>query len=123
MTTVTKFFYKEGDHKSETGTINIINEETIKKETKTSLSKGNSKIIYNNTTENQYNFIEAEMLKFSPLKDASTMGKLKYYIKYIWSNYDDKLHDNFLKRFEYEIKEDGYSVIFCHWKKLKEKDE
>ena len=69
----------------------------IFKKTETSLTKENSKIFHNDTTDNQCNSIELELLYFVPLTDTSTMRQLKGYRKYISNNYFDTLNDNFLK--------------------------
>ena len=53
MTTVTRDLIKRGNNKSYTETNNSLYEDNITKKTATLLSKENSKIIHNDTTENQ----------------------------------------------------------------------
>ena len=96
-TTATQTFYKEGGG---TETTHSIDWETINKETTTSLSRDNSEIINNDTTDNQGNLIESDIFKNWPLKDNSSIGQMKDDRRYISSNEDEKLQDNFLKIFE-----------------------
>ena len=96
MTTVTQTFDKQGNKKPEREMTKIMDKDTITKVTTNSLSKLNSQIFHNDITDNQDNFIESDMLKFSPQKDTSTMVQLKDDSKYISSNDVDKLHDTFL---------------------------
>ena len=65
MSTVNQNLDKEGNNESETEITNNLYEGTITKETKDSLYRENSKIFHNDTTENQYNYIESEMLKIA----------------------------------------------------------
>ena len=58
-------------------------------------------------------------MKVGPLKDASKTVQLKDDRKYISSNNDDKLQDNFLKIVESESKDDDYSVKNLSLKKVK----
>ena len=62
-------------------------------------------------------------MKVGPLKDASKTVQLKDDRKYISSNNDDKLQDNFLKIVESESKDDDYSVKILSLKKVKIKNE
>ena len=109
MTTVTRTYDKEGK-KPETETENSLGEQTIKKETTTSLSKDISNKTDNYTTENKDNLIESEILETGILKNTSKIGQFKDDRKYILSNDVDKLQDNLLKIVENESKDDDYSV-------------
>ena len=75
------------------------------------------KKINDDTTENQDNLIESEILEIGTLKYASKSGQLKYDTKYILSNDNDKLQDNLLNFFEYESKNNEYSVNVFSLKK------
>ena len=56
---------------------------TIKIETTTSVSKEDSKIFDDDKADNHGSLIKYEMLQIATTKGASTMLKLKEYIKYV----------------------------------------
>ena len=56
-----------------------------------------SNAINNDTTDNQDNFIEWNILEIGTLKNTNNIGELKYDRKYISSNDRDKSQYIFLK--------------------------
>ena len=95
MTTVTRTFNKEGrknqKHKQQIVWMKMLLQKKPKLYYQRIILK-----INNDTTNNQNNWIESEILKIGPLKDASKTVQLKDDRKYISINNVDKLQDNLL---------------------------